>query len=412
MGKKLKFLYVTREKHPTFRVDLTELFSVGIVGKGHSIDWHMQSISDSQDRREVINDDENVFVGRKAFGNGFSSKIKNQLFGFYHDYRISRFVKDQEYDFIQVRDKIFAGLIGRLAAKKAGVPFFYWMSFPYPEADLYRAKDYTVHFSFLMRVFYWLRGHVSSFVLYKLILSKADFIFVQSDRMFDDVKEHGISTDKMMPIPMGISLETLSNFEPEVINDSRLKGMSVLVYLGTMVRVRRIDFLLEVLAKVLEKQINTVLLLVGDAPIQDMAFLKKRAEELGVLDKVVFTGFVPMEKGWSYIVNSDVCLSPFRPSPILDSTSPTKVVEYLALGKPVVANKHPDQSKVLEESGAGYAVDYRPEAFAEACIQILNDSEAAKEMGIKGIEYVQNNRTYEVLSDRLERQYQSLMESR
>ncbi len=408
--KKMYFLYSTREKYPTFRVDLTELFSKGIVKKGHAIDWHMQRIEEGEAAVEVVNDNERVFIGSKSASSRLFSKVKNQLLGFFHDIRLFKIIKNNHYDFIQVRDKVFAGLIGRLAAKKSGVPFYYWMSFPYPEADLYRAKDFSTHFSWFMRVFYWFRGKISSFILYKLVLPKADFIFVQSDKMLQDVQKHGISEHKMMPVPMGISLSTLENYTSEPVEEERLLGKKVLIYLGTMVRIRRIDFLLDMLSEILESMPDTVLLLVGDAPSKDMAFLKKRAEQLGILENVIFTGFVPMEKGWSYILRSDVCLSPFRPSPILDSTSPTKVVEYLALGKPVVANTHPDQSKVLQESGAGYAVEYTARAFSEACIKILNDPKLGQAMGENGIKYVRDCRTYEVLSQRLELQYQSLLE--
>jgi hypothetical protein len=40
----------------------------------------------------------------------------------------------------------------------------------------------------------------------------------------------------------------------------------------------------------------------------------------------------------------------------LNPASPTKLVEYMALGKAVVANDHPDQRMVLEQSGAGICV--------------------------------------------------------
>ncbi len=46
-----------------------------------------------------------------------------------------------------------------------------------------------------------------------------------------------------------------------------------------------------------------------------------------------------------------------RRSPeILRAASPTKLVEYMAMGKAVVANDHPEQKRVIEESGAGYCV--------------------------------------------------------
>jgi glycosyltransferase involved in cell wall biosynthesis len=408
--KNLKFLYSTRERYPTFRVDLTELFSSGVAKQGFSIDWHMQAMNPSKFVYEEINENECVYIGARYADQGILSKIKNQLAGFYHDLKILKYVRNSDYDFVQVRDKIFAGLIGILAAKMKGIPFYYWMSFPYPEADIFRSKDNEVHQPFFMRVFYWLRGQVTNYVLYKLVLKNADFVFVQSDQMLKDVAEKGVDNKKMMPMPMGINFKAVNrDKEPECQLLDIDEDSELLIYLGTMVRVRRIDFLLDMLVVILKSRPNVKLLLVGDAPIEDMNQLKQRVQELGLTNNVIFTGFVPMETGWAYILRSNVCLSPFRPSPILDSTSPTKVVEYLALGKPVVANKHPDQSQVLNSSYAGLAVDYTPEAFAAACIDILSSPGLAHQMGVNGVEYVKQNRTYDVLINKLVNKYHSLL---
>ncbi len=410
--KVFKFLYITREEYPTFRVDLTQLFSQEIIAKGHSIDWYMRSETTSEEREEKISKNERVLIGKKVAKVEIFSSVKNHLLSLFYDYKIIKTVCENNYDFVQVRDKVFAGVVAAYICKKEGIPFYYWMSFPYPEADLFRSADQSMNLSLIKRAFFALRGRLLSFILYKLVLPKADFIFVQSDRMLQDVQKFRIPKEKMMPIPMGISLDTLDKYSAEPIKDERLIGKEVLVYLGTMVRVRRIDFLLDVLLKILETRPNVVLLLIGDAPPKDMKFLKERARELGIFDSVIFTGFIPMSQGWAYIKGSNICLSPFRPSPILDSTSPTKIVEYLALGKPVVANKHPDQSKVLLESGAGYAVEYTPKAFADACLKILENSMLSFEMGQKGLVYVKNHRTYEVLGENLELKYQSLLENR
>ena len=78
-----------------------------------------------------------------------------------------------------------------------------------------------------------------------------------------------------------------------------------------------------------------------------------------------FTDFLPREAAWQRLAEADVCVSPIRPSPTFDVSSPTKILEYMALGKPSVANDQPDQQRVLEESWAGIAVAWAQKAFAE-----------------------------------------------
>ncbi len=404
--KKLRLLYSTREKYPTYRVDLTELFSAGIVSHEISIDWHMQRMEPGGSELASLNAQERVFVGASVRDRNLPGKAVNHLLGLWHDTRLGFLAARGSYDAVQVRDKFYAGLTGLIGARLAGARFFFWMSYPYPEEDLFKVRDQEIHLSPLRRLFYALRGRFTDFLLYRLVLPRADHVFVQSDRMREDVAARGIPVERMTPVPMGISVDRIRAFRAEVVVEPEA---NTLLYMGTLIKVRRIDFLIEVLARVRERVPDARLILVGDAPEDDMRFLREMADRLGLTEYVEFTGFVPMEEAWRRVARAAVCLSPFRPSPILDSTSPTKVVEYLALGRPVVANEHPDQSKVLGESGAGFVVPYDVDAFAEAVVRLLSDRELRETMAAKGPAYVEKERSYEALSARLAEKYRRLL---
>jgi glycosyltransferase involved in cell wall biosynthesis len=182
-------------------------------------------------------------------------------------------------------------------------------------------------------------------------------------------------------------------------------GERCFLYLGTLMKVRRLDFLIRVLAKVREEIPDAKLYLVGrgEDPT-DEELLVQEARRLGVIDSVVFVGHRPQAEAWRYVYEADVCVSPFYPIPILNSTSPTKLVEYMAAGKAVVANDHPEQRLVIEESGAGYCVPWEETAFARAIVQVLASPEQAKAMGEKGRAYVVQHRTYNVIADSVERE--------
>lgn len=402
-------LYVTRETYPAYRIDLTDLFSQGIAGRGHRIDWVMQAADDSPAQLITPGPNERVFLGARRGGKTLFDLIINQLYGIINDFRILFIVKKGCYDFIQVRDSFLAAVIGLAAARLAGIPFYYWMSYPYPETDLYNAKELKQDLSLGKRAFYTVRGHVSAWLLYKVILPRADHVFVQSDRMKQDVTHQGIPSEKMTPVPMGINLSRIDFAKVEASHDPRLAGRLPVVYVGTLIRVRRMDFLIQAFKRVQESVPNAILVLVGDAGAIDMQFLYDEVRRLDLDRHVVFTGFIPMEQAWGYVRASKVCVSLFRPCPILDSTSPTKVVEYLAWGRPVVANTHPDQGNVLTESGAGLAVDYDSVALANAITELLTNEEKAEEIGKRGIDYVARHRSYAALSQSLEETYLRLL---
>ncbi|MEO5702762.1 MAG: glycosyltransferase family 4 protein [Gammaproteobacteria bacterium] len=410
--EQFKLLYITYETFPTFRVDLTQLFSAELAGRGHSIDWVMRSQHAGPNRLEQISPTERVFVGVARPGQGLWDRVRNQLYALIHDVRIWGIVRRGDYDFIQVRDKFFASLVGLAAARAKGIPFFYWMSFPYPEADLLRASEDKDTLPRFNRYFYYARGFLTSLILYKIILPHADHVFVQSDQMKKEVAEHAIAEDKMTPVPMGVNLALIDPERIQRSSDGRLAGKLPVVYAGTLIKARRMDFLIQAFKTVVERVPNAVLVLVGDADADDMQFLYNTAEELGLRDSVIFTGFIPMDQAWGYIRSASLCVSPFRPCQTLNSASPTKLVEYMAWGKPVVANDHPDQGKVLSESGAGLAVPYDPAAFANAIVELLTDAPRSEEMGERGKDYVLKYRSYTPLAELVERTYQRLLDVR
>jgi glycosyltransferase involved in cell wall biosynthesis len=275
-----------------------------------------------------------------------------------------------------------------------------------------KATDKDLEISSFHRLAYFLRGKLCSAVLYRLVLPRANHIFVQSEQMKRDLAAIGIAEEKMTAVPMGIDLDGLEISENNRDEQySLMQGKKILLYLGTMLRARRIEFLVDVLALVVGRFENVILVLVGDAPPADMVYLRRYVELSGMKDRVVFMGFIPRERVWGYIKNADVCLSPIRPIPMFNCSSPTKIVEYMALGRPVVANNTPDQDSLLRESGGGYSVPYTELAFADAVINLLKDPAGAEEMGKKGQAYVRNKRSYREIGDTVNEVYKLLIEN-
>jgi glycosyltransferase involved in cell wall biosynthesis len=137
----------------------------------------------------------------------------------------------------------------------------------------------------------------------------------------------------------------------------------------------------------------------------DEQLLRHEAELLELTDRVTITGWLPMSEAWRRVRKATVCVSPYLPVPILRSTSPTKLVEYMALGKPVVANDHPEQADVVHASGAGLVCAWREEDFARAIVTILENPERAARMGEAGRRYVAAHRTHWAMADLVAARY-------
>lgn len=400
-SRKLKFLFVTADKYPPFRVDITKLFAQELVGKGHIIDWLLQAEERCTRAYHTTWAESKVWVGKTDDGTTRLARLRKHLFGISHDLRMFKLLRSQQYDFVQVKDKYIAALFAIIAVKLAKTRFIYWSSYPFPEASLYEAKVGTARYP----IFWFIRGIVLEIILYRVVTKFADHIFVQSEQMKKDFIKKGVAAYKLTAVPMGFSPGDFAATELKRTPNVPTVGKSV-VYLGTLIKARNLDFVVRAFAKVLEKIPDVTLFFVGGGEDpQDEKFLQQESKRLDIDHATVFTGFLPRQEAMMYVKNSSVCVSPFYPTPILHSTSPTKLIEYMALGKAVVANDHPEQRLVLEDSQGGICVPWEEEAFAAAIIEMLQNPETAKKMGESGRRYVNQHRTYSHIADQVEAEY-------
>jgi glycosyltransferase involved in cell wall biosynthesis len=399
-----RLLMIVRDPFPTSRPDLVTLFGKYLIRLGIGSDVVAQVAGDSDTAQVEWPAGRLILCGKRR------SRMMGQLSTLWNDVKALTMLWGSRYDALQVRDKIFTGVLGLIAARIAGKPMYYWMSYPIPESDLERARVQGAALGLVRWTFTYLRGVSSMVLLYKWLLRKADHVFVQSERMAEVLAERGIARDRMTPVPMGVDLEIARADAVEPAHDDRIQNRRLVVYLGALERPRRADFLFEVLALVRKKVPDAVLVLVGDAgEAFDRAWLKERAVELDVDSAVVWTGWLPSREAWRFLRAADVGLSPIPPGPLYDVSSPTKTIEYLAFGLPVVANAIPDQATVIAESGAGICVPYAAPSFADAIVRLLKDPALRAEMGRRGQASVGHARSYQTIAGSLGRTYATLI---
>ncbi len=301
-------------------------------------------------------------------------------------------------DCIQVRDKIASGLLGRLAAFVLRVPFVYWMSFPIVEGFEVRRDEFKRRKKDHKWLAHAIRAAASRFVIYRLVLPGAHHIFVQSEAMADWLSAQGFERARMTAVPMGVDAALFDRNAVEPVLDARLDGRRVILYLGRIAQARRSDFLLDVAEELKQDVPDLLLVIAGDAASNDeMDWMRAEIARRGVGEHVLLTGWLPQRTALGYAVRAEVGLSPIPRGALFDVSSPTKLVEYLALGIPSVANDIPDQQLVIDESGAGLCAPMEAAPFAAAVRRLLHDKALAAEFAKRGPAYVRSHRTYAIL---------------
>ena len=299
----LRLLIVTADKYPPFRVDVTVLFGEELSKRGHRMDWIMQSEQPCAHAYVADWGAGRVWVGRTDNGSSRIARLRKHVLGIVHAFRILQLARKGRYDVVQVKDKVIAALPAWIAARRTGANFVFWLSFPFAEASLAALEEGCARYP----VYYLVRGWILKLLLYRVILRLADHIFVQSEQMKRDVAAQGIDPRRMTAVPMGISLRDFQLVEG---GRERVQRERSICYLGTLGKIRRIDFLIRVLALVRARCADVRLYLVGegDDPA-DRDILLAEAHRLAVEDAVTITGFLPGRKHWNTCAGRpSVCL--------------------------------------------------------------------------------------------------------
>jgi glycosyltransferase involved in cell wall biosynthesis len=241
---------------------------------------------------------------------------------------------------------------------------------------------------------------------YKYIISECD-VFMPISQYMVKYYESDFPDKNMFPLP----IQAPVYFLKQKVTFDEYKNNNRLIYVGQISYLRRLDFLIRVLANVRKTIKDMELWMVG--PPQQKGIienLKKLARNHSVYENVRFFGDVPKEKVPILISKSNIGLSPIPPLKSYQISSPTKTIEYLAVGIPVVANKEIlDQQEVIQVTGGGYCPKYNIEDFSEKILKLIRNKNESFSMGQKGKEWVLKNRSYKNKAKELEELYYSFI---
>jgi glycosyltransferase involved in cell wall biosynthesis len=403
----LSIAFIVRDPLPPLRADVLTLFGRSLPQ--HGIATELIGQAGAQAAHEASGT-AGWAAGRMHVVGNIHSRWASVLTPLWDALGLLRACRRSTIDIVQVRDKVASGLVGRLAAVLLGVPFVYWMSFPIVEGYAVRRDAIGAQGRGLRWFAHALRATVSHAVLYRLVLPGARHIFVQSEAMADWLAGQGIARERMSAVPMGVDTEQFCRDSVAPSSDPRLDGRRVVLYLGRIAQSRKSGFLLELAEALRQHRPDIVLVIAGDAPSADeMAWMRAAIVARGLQEHVLLTGWLPQREALGYALRAEVGVSPIPRGMLFDVSSPTKLVEYLALGLAGVANDIPDQQLVIERSQAGLAAPMEAEPFAQAVLRLLGDDSLRAACAARGPGWVRGERSYEVLAVSVARAYAAIV---
>lgn len=204
----------------------------------------------------------------------------------------------------------------------------------------------------------------------------ADAVLPVTEVLAAIIESSGVPRDRIHVIPNGINPEDIARADPRPVRQ-RLglsDGEIVIGFAGFLREWHGLDRVVRLMAE--HGRTHLRFLVIGDGPAR--ASLEAQARSLGVTDRLTVTGTLPRDIILDCVAAFDVALQP----DVVDYASPLKLLEYLALGRAIVA---PDKANIRELVSHGdnaWLFDPNSEsAFEQAVLTLCGDAELRDRLG-------------------------------
>ncbi len=201
----------------------------------------------------------------------------------------------------------------------------------------------------------------------------------------------GIGADNIFVVRNGPSPE----FKAIPPNPALKHGKRYLVgYVGVMNSQDGLDILLDVALRIKSMGRRDIhFTCVGGGP--ELPILRKIVQEKQLEDMVTFTGFVSDAELLEILSTADVCVNPDRPCQMNSMSTMIKIMEYMALGKPIVQFDGKEGRFSAQEASLYSDGDDRVIDFAEKILWLLDHPEERERMGRFGRRRIEKELAWE-----------------
>lgn len=222
------------------------------------------------------------------------------------------------------------------------------------------------------------------------------------------IERGGMNPSKVYVVRSGPKLDRLRIIPPV---ESLKNGRKYLVgYVGVMGKQEGIDLLLKAARYLIKNMGRNDIhfgLVGGGTSLNEM---KKMAIDLGIADYVTFTGRVPDQDLLEMLNTADVCANPDVANDMNDKSTMNKIMEYMALAKPIVQFNLTEGRYSAQEASL-YANKNDSEDMARKIAQLLDDPKRRQLMGEYGRNRVEHELEWKYEAPKLLAAYKALFQT-
>jgi len=215
----------------------------------------------------------------------------------------------------------------------------------------------------------------------------------------------GMPPERVFVVRSGPKLDRLKIIPP--VQALKCGRRYLVGYVGVMGKQEGLDYLLKAVVHIVQKlgRSDVHFGLVGGGTSLDE--MKLYAQELGIADYVTFAGRVPDQQLLEMLNTADVCVNPDVANEMNDKSTMNKIMEYMALGKPIVQFDLAE-GRFSAQDASLYARNNDPVDMAEKIVALLDDPVRRQEMGAFGRNRVLNELEWKYEASKLLAAYEKL----
>jgi glycosyltransferase involved in cell wall biosynthesis len=206
----------------------------------------------------------------------------------------------------------------------------------------------------------------------KLSIRLANEVMTVNEPLAERLVGLGVRPDRLTVV---LNSPDLRLFDPTAHprRDFMTDGTLRIVYTGALTPTYELDVLLRAVASIVRARpslkLNASLYGRGDA----QSALEALAAELGIAERIAFPGRIAIEAVPAAVANGDIGIAPTRLDPFTGMSLSTKVLEYAAMEKPVVASRLPTVERYFAPDTLSQYEPGDPESLAAAILAVVDD---------------------------------------
>lgn len=220
-----------------------------------------------------------------------------------------------------------------------------------------------------------------------------------------EIERSGIAAEKITVVRNGPDLAHFKPLSPDPA--LRKKVGTIITYAGVIGLQDGVDHLIKALAHLADTfdrpDFRCFIIGDGDALVR----MKHLAGELALGEHVCFTGWLTEASLLRYLASADICVAPEPANPYTNRSTMIKVMEYMALDKPIVAFDLPEH-RVSAGDAALYARPNDERDFARQLTILMDDPERRSMMGRRGRARIEEELAWQHQAERLLAAYKAL----